>query len=223
MSVGSATAKKSPPSSPRGLTLGSMNIATWNLHNQAGTRIVFPEAAHAAIALGADVIVFTEYFPREHDNQIRSTLSQGGWSNQCISEDPTGKENRVLIVSKSPMAPMIFDRPSLEDRQLCANVLGVELTSLGISVLGVRIPAYEPEIARLRIPAWGWLEKTATSLNGRPSVIIGDLNAKESYGRLKRILAKRVASRRTWRTDLLWLPRKDLRNRSHPCDKSLHH
>lgn len=114
-----------------------------------------------------------------------------------------GKENRVLIVSKSPMAPMIFDRPSLEDRQLCANVLGVELTSLGISVLGVRIPAYEPEIARLRIPAWGWLEKTATSLNGRPSVIIGDLNAKESYGRLKRILAKRVASRRTWRTDLL--------------------
>ena len=44
-----------------------MYIATWNLNHHAGTRLVRLEAAEEATTLGADVLVFAEFFPREHE------------------------------------------------------------------------------------------------------------------------------------------------------------
>jgi endonuclease/exonuclease/phosphatase family metal-dependent hydrolase len=44
----------------------------------------------------------------------------------------------------------------------------------------VRVPKYETGTTHLLIPAWEWVEKTAASLKGKPSVIIGDLNAETS-------------------------------------------
>jgi hypothetical protein len=124
-------------------------VATWNLNHQAGNRRVRPEAADTAITLGADILVFTEFFPRQHENQFRATLANAGWNEQLVSALPSevaGKStepepNRIFIASKLPLAPMALDLPTF-DQQFPANLLGVTLPSLGLSVLAVRVPAY---------------------------------------------------------------------------------
>lgn len=156
-----------------------MYIATWNLNHRAGRGRFRPEASNAAIDLGADLIVFTEYFPREHENQFRSTLSQAGWTEQLISEQSSEVANRVLIASKFPLAPMALDLPTF-DQQFPSNILGVRLPSLGLSIVGVRVPAYANKTAHFLFSAWDWLETTAASLKRSPTIIIGDLNVQTS-------------------------------------------
>jgi hypothetical protein len=55
-----------------------MLIATWNLNNRVGKVRFRPEAASAAIALGADVLVFNEYYPQEHEPTFVRTLHDAG-------------------------------------------------------------------------------------------------------------------------------------------------
>src|SRR6185295_1064410 len=74
---------------------------------------------------------------------------------------------------------MALELPTF-DQQFPANLLGVRLPALGLSVLGVRGPAYEERPSRLLFAAWDWLEATAASLKGSPSVVIGDLNIQTS-------------------------------------------
>jgi hypothetical protein len=59
-----------------------MLIATWNLNNRVGKLPFRPEATGAAINLGADVILFTEFYPQEDENLFRATLSSAGWTSQ---------------------------------------------------------------------------------------------------------------------------------------------
>src|SRR5580658_2233229 len=99
-------------------------VATWNLNHRAGRGSFHPEAAEVAIALGADVLVFTEYFPRKHEIEFRSTLSNADWTQQLISEQSSEVANRVLIASKLPLAPLTLDPPKF-DHQFPANILGV--------------------------------------------------------------------------------------------------
>jgi endonuclease/exonuclease/phosphatase family metal-dependent hydrolase len=136
-----------------------------------------PEAAAAAIALGADVLVFTEFFPKQHEDRFRATLANAGWSEQRMSAQPSENANRVLIASKLQLSPLNLDLPK-SDQQFPANLLAVSLPSVGFSLLGVRIPDYKT--AHLLLSAWEWLEVTATSLKNSPSVIIGDLNVEVS-------------------------------------------
>ena len=82
-----------------------MRIATWNLNNRVGKVRFRPEAAAAAIALGVDVLVFTEFFPRQHGDKFRATLASAGWTEQLMSAQPSEVANRVLIASKLPLAP----------------------------------------------------------------------------------------------------------------------
>jgi hypothetical protein len=132
---------------------------------------------------GADVLVFTEFFPREYEKLFRATLSNAGWTEQLISEQPRQIANRVLIASKLPLSPMTLDLPTF-DQQFPANILGVQLPSLGLSIVGVRVPAYSSKTrtAHLLFPAWDWLETTAASLKSSPAVIIDDLNIQTSSG-----------------------------------------
>ncbi|HEY1861060.1 MAG TPA: hypothetical protein VGG61_11930 [Gemmataceae bacterium] len=84
----------------------SIRLATWNLNNRVGKVRFRPEAAHAAVALGADFIVFTEYFPPKHDRQFCQVLAESGWMHQLISDepdDPDEKANRTLIASRLPL------------------------------------------------------------------------------------------------------------------------
>jgi endonuclease/exonuclease/phosphatase family metal-dependent hydrolase len=171
----------------------TVRIATWNLNNRVGRVRFRPEAADAAIALEADVLVFTEFFPQQYEDRFRTTLANAGWKEQLMSAQPSEVANRVLVASKLPLAPLTLDLPTF-DQQFPANLLGVRLPLLGLSVLSVRVPAYAGQTARLLFHAWEWLEATMASLKTSPSVVIGDLNVKMSSGsragnHFRRILA----------------------------------
>jgi hypothetical protein len=152
-----------------------MLIATWNLNNRVGMVRFRPEAADAAIALGADVLVFTEFYPQQHEASFAESLHRAGWAHQRISKDTGAKANRVLIASKHPLEPLDIRLPDF-DLQFPANVIGVHIPSAGLSIVGVRIPWYVKQDTGLVFAAWDWLESTAATLLDRPAVILGDLN-----------------------------------------------
>lgn len=140
-----------------------MLIATWNLNNRVGKLRFRPEAAAAAIALGADVLVFNEYYPQEHEAKFAHTLDDAGWLHQEMSRDTGEKANHILIASRLPLQQLEIRLPDF-DRQFPSNVLCVGVPSIGISIVGIRIPWYEKEDIGLVINAWDWLEATAAAL-----------------------------------------------------------
>ncbi len=153
-----------------------MLIATWNLNNRVGKVRFRPEAASAAIALGADVLVFNEYYPKDHEPTFVRTLRDAGWLYQEKSKDTGEIANRVLIASRLPLEPLDIRLPDF-DRQFPSNVLCVGVPSAGVSIVGVRVPWYNGKNVGLLVNAWDWLESTAAALLNRPSIILGDLNA----------------------------------------------
>lgn len=168
-----------------------MRVATWNLDNRAGTRRFRPDSADAAMSLDADVLVFNEFFPRGHEADFRSRLTNAGWNHQRLSPDTGEVANRVLVVSKVPLEPLAIELPSF-DGQFPANLLCTFLPSLGISLIGVRVPAYTREYVPMILRSWEWLEATAAKLRNTPSVILGDFNvsttSSESAGARKSFL-----------------------------------
>jgi endonuclease/exonuclease/phosphatase family metal-dependent hydrolase len=163
----------------------TLRLATWNLNNRVGKVRFRLEAARAAVALGADVIAFTEYFPREQEPTFLGILEGGGWLHQHVSREPPHEiANCVLIVSKVPMEPLELALPTF-DRQFPANILCVSLPSLGLSIVGVRVPYYVAETRPLFLAAWDWIEQTAAALRNRPAVILGDFNIAEQAPRAK--------------------------------------
>ncbi len=152
-----------------------MLIATWNLNNRVGMVRFRPDAANAAIALGADVLVLTEFYPQEHEASFADALHRAGWAHQAISKVTGAKANRVLIASRHPLEPLDIRLPDF-DLQFPSNVLGVCIPAAGVSIVGVRIPWYVKQEAGLVFNAWDWLEGIAAFFLNQPSVILGDLN-----------------------------------------------
>jgi endonuclease/exonuclease/phosphatase family metal-dependent hydrolase len=171
-----------------------MKIATWNLNNRVGKVRFRPEAADAAVALGADVLVLTEFFPQEHENRFRNTLRNAGLSEQVMSPQPAEVANRVLIASRLPLFPLTIESPTF-DQQFRANVAAVSVPSIGLSIVGVRVPAYGAKQSAFLIQAWDWLESTAATLRHSAAVMLGDLNLSAASpdsrggGHFRRILA----------------------------------
>jgi len=161
-----------------------MLVATWNLNNRVGKVRFRPEAANAAIALGADLMVFNEFFPKQNEATFRGTLHDAGWQYQEMSIDTGERANRVLIVSKLPLHASNIRLPDF-DRQFPSNVLCVDVPSVGFSVVGVRIPWYDKQDLGLVIRAWDWLEFTAAALLNQPSIILGDLNVAQNSNRTR--------------------------------------
>jgi hypothetical protein len=170
-----------------------MRLATWNLNNRVGKVRFRPEAAHAAVVLGADVIVFTEYFPQQRHQHFCQVLAEAGWVYQLLSNEPAEIANRTLIASRLLLEPDDLLLPDF-DCQLPANTLAAHLPTLGLTILGVRVPAYGPKHSALLLRSWEWLETAAAGLSNKPAVILGDLNVRASSGRgpawvsLRRIL-----------------------------------
>ena len=171
-----------------------MKIATWNLNNRVGKVRFRPEAADAAVALGADVLVLTEFFPQEHEDRFRNTLRNAGLSEQVMSPRPAEVANRVLIASRLPLVPLAIEIPTF-DQQFRANIAAVSLPSIGLSIVGVRVPAYAAKESTSLIQAWEWLESTAAMLRHSAAVMLGDLNLSAASpdsrggGHFRRILA----------------------------------
>lgn len=153
-----------------------MLIATWNLNNRVGKTTFQPDAANAAISLGADVLVFTEYYPQEHHVVFAKTLRDAGWSHQHISKNAgTKPANLVFIASRLSLQPLDVRLPDF-DQQFPSNVLCVRVPSVAISIVGIRIPWYENGEMPLVIRAWDWLQSAAADLKNQPAIILGDLN-----------------------------------------------
>jgi exonuclease III len=171
-----------------------MNIATWNLNNRVGKVRFRPEAADAAVALGVDVLVLTEFFPQEHESRFRDALRGAGLSEQLMSAQPTEVANRVLIASRLPLVPLTIEGPTF-DQQFRANIAAVSIPSIGLSIVGVRVPAYDAKESAFLRQAWEWLESTATMLRHSAAVVLGDLNVPAAStdsrggGSFRRILA----------------------------------
>lgn len=153
-----------------------MLIATWNLNNRVGTVPFRPEAADAAIALQADVLVFNEYYPQGHSAAFANSLKMAGWQHQEMSKDTGVKANRVLIASRLPLKQLDLKLPDF-DQQFPANLLCVTVPANGISIIGVRVPWYAKETIGLACRSWDWIVSTAASLVDSPAIILGDLNA----------------------------------------------
>jgi hypothetical protein len=169
-----------------------LRLATWNLNNRVGKVPFPPEAVSAAIALDADVLVFTELFPLNFEIPFRETLAAAGWPHQLMSPEPAEVANRVLVASRVAVEPLEIALPTF-DQQFPANLLPVRFPESRLSVLAVRVPAYAGKERYLLAQAWEWLETTAGTLKNCPTLIMGDLNAslsKPSPGReyLRRIL-----------------------------------
>ena len=77
-----------------------MKIATWNLNYRVGRVRFRPEAADAAVALGADVLVLTEFFPQEHEKRFRNTLRNAGLSEQVMSPQPAEVVEGPLVFKR---------------------------------------------------------------------------------------------------------------------------
>lgn len=153
-----------------------MIIATWNLNNRVGKVRFRPEAASAACAIGADLVVFTEFYPQAHEQVFRAALSASGFPHQLMSKELLEVANRVLIASRLPIEPLALRLPDA-DQQFPSNVLGITVPSEGLNVLGLRVPTYVGATGRQRLfGAWEWIERTATSLADSPAIMLGDFN-----------------------------------------------
>lgn len=151
-----------------------MRLATWNLNNRVGKVRFRPDAAQAAVAIGADLVVLTEYFPQHHHQQFCQVLAQAGWVHQLLPPEQTEIANRTLIASRLLLHPDDLAPPDF-DCQLPSNIVAARLGTPGLRILGIRIPAYghsNPLLMR----SWEWLETTSAALGDAPAIIMGDLN-----------------------------------------------
>src|SRR2546423_5535735 len=133
-----------------------MKIAAWNLNNRAGYVPFHPEAARAATALGAEVIVFTEYYPKSHHQEFVEVLRDYGWQHQIMSHEPTELANRVLVAARFPIEPDQTTAPDF-DQQQPANYVAFRIPSTGLRVVGVRVPWYVDEAYPNVLKSWDWL------------------------------------------------------------------
>lgn len=170
-----------------------MRLCAWNLNNRVGKTRFRPEAAHAAMALGTDTIVFNEFYSGAREAEFRHTLASGGWTSQVISIDTGEKANKVLIVSRYRMEPLALPLPDF-DAQFPSNIAGAYFPGTNLRLLGVRVPAYEHAEAHLLKKSWSWLEEAAATLTDTRAVIIGDLNARVTGSRARPELLRILAS-----------------------------
>jgi endonuclease/exonuclease/phosphatase family metal-dependent hydrolase len=158
-----------PATAPIGRPLA---ILCWNVNHRVGRTAYRPEAAHAAMACAADVLAFTEFFPRDQLAAFQATLREGGWEHQALSEAPSIKANRVLVASRVPLQVRSLPASTV-DEHLSSNALRVQVDGW-LELLCVRVPTYTGSD---RAAAWDWLAHAAaeTRLAG-PALLVGDLN-----------------------------------------------
>jgi endonuclease/exonuclease/phosphatase family metal-dependent hydrolase len=157
----------------------TLKVATWNVNHRVGKTRYRPKAAEAAVALNADLLVLTEYFPRREHYDFLAMLSAGGYPYALLSAATRARANRVLIASQTPIELFAVETPNFDDH-MPANTLTVREVASGLVVIGLRIPWYERKHVRHVKSSWDWLENVARGLEDLSTVIAGDLNVSMS-------------------------------------------
>jgi hypothetical protein len=135
-----------------------MLIATWNVNHRTGKTRLRLEAVNAVVALQADVVVLSEYYPQKHHSAFCTNLSDAGWPYLLTSSEIGGEiANRVLIGSRLPIEPLAISLPTF-DRQFPPNILSVMIPTTRLRIIGLRIPAYQRKNRHYTLAAWNWLE-----------------------------------------------------------------
>lgn len=150
----------------------ALTVTCWNVNHRTGRTPYHAEAAAAAMATGADVLVFTEFYPQAGLERFTSELREGGWTHQALSVEGEGRANRILAASRRPLVARTLP-PTAVDEHLITNTLWLEVDS-ELQLLCSRMPTYE---GQPRQEAWNWLVRLAEEVRGYgPSLLIGDLN-----------------------------------------------
>jgi endonuclease/exonuclease/phosphatase family metal-dependent hydrolase len=162
-----------------------MLIATWNVNHRTGKTRFRLDAVNAIVALQADVVVLTEYYPQKHHIAFCTNLSDAGWPYFLTSPEIVGEiANRVLIASRLPIEPLAISLPTF-DRQFPPNILAVMIPTTRLRIIGLRIPAYEGKDRTYILAAWDWLETIMAGFHDAPTVVLGDLNANPTSSRVR--------------------------------------
>ena len=149
-----------------------LSIMCWNVNHRTGRTTYYPEAAGAAMATGADVLVFTEFFPQHRLERFTSQLHEGGWVHQALSSNAGVRANQVLVASRRPIVVRELP-PSAVDQHLVANTLRLQVDGC-LELLCARMPTYT---GSQRSAAWDWLTAVANDARQRgKAMLIGDLN-----------------------------------------------
>lgn len=162
-----------------------MIVGTWNVNHRAGKTRFRPEAADAVAAIGADILVITEFFPRNAEAVFREVVAAAGWCHQLASGDPDGRANRVLIASRVPLEAIDPRAPAI-DEHLPSNVIAARIPDADVLLIGLRVPWYRDAASRAKV--WNWIETRASELSSLPSLLIGDFNVPRESLSVRRIL-----------------------------------
>ncbi len=168
----------------RGGKGASLTVCSWNINNRVGQTTFRIEAAAAAMETDADVLVFSEFFPKTLLGVFQHFLTAGGWRHQEISDMGAVRANRLLVASRFPVVVKSLP-PSTVDDHLSANALRVDIGALRL--LAIRVPAYKG--GREHRNAWTWLAGIAEEMQrtGGPAIVVGDLNTSMSATGARRV------------------------------------
>jgi hypothetical protein len=142
--------------------------------------------------LNADVIVFTEYVPRDPKRPHNPRgLSRDEFVTRLSSLELThtllsplaSSGNHVLIASRHrletgklrPPQDLVAVAPCMS-----SNTFHVRLPDEDFEILGLRVPDYSKQ-PPVRRACWDWIMETAASAVRRPFVMIGDFNVDPQY------------------------------------------
>lgn len=150
----------------------ALSILCWNVNHGTGRTTYRPEAAAAAMATGADVLVLTEFYPQGEEDRVRAELREAGWVHQALSWRAQVRANQILVASRRQLVVRDLP-PSAVDEHLVTNTLRLQVAGI-LELLCVRMPTYTGE---QRAAAWDWLVTVAEDVRQRaPGLLIGDLN-----------------------------------------------
>jgi endonuclease/exonuclease/phosphatase family metal-dependent hydrolase len=149
-----------------------LSVFSWNVNNRVGRVPFRAEAADAAMDVGADVLVFIEFFAGAHLDDFQIRLRDGGWVHQALSQKVAIKANQILVASRIPIETRDLP-PTATDEHLMSNSLWVRVDA-ALELFCSRVPTYTGE---QRSVAWDWIARVAGNVReSRPALLIGDLN-----------------------------------------------
>lgn len=158
-----------------------LSVAAWNVQRLGSNKV--QRVADASLALGADVLLFSEWKPT-NPVDLGTVLADAGYPHQATAHWSRWEERGrgtdfdpmawgVLAASRWPIIDVSPEPPS----DAPGSWLEVDLPAFGIRVIGCRVLAYEsPGKAQKYAKYFAWMLDQCRRLDGDRALIAGDLN-----------------------------------------------